>query len=95
MPSASRTKLRLPSQFWDDEAWKSIFRQQVAAANKLMKLLDPAHTGSGEETILEILRSETGRTVHSLAASWVKAKIFALHAQKVQAEMKTIAHSLR
>lgn len=68
---ARQEKKSLPLQFWKVPPWDGVFRQQAAAANRLIRRLDPQRTGAGEKAIARFLRSDRGKGVYSLAGAWV------------------------
>ena len=54
----------LPDKFWQQEKWKSYFRQQVFAANGLLSLYSP-------KAIIQALRDRRAYRVYSLRAPFL------------------------
>lgn len=70
----------LGHQFWaKDPYWAGIIRQQIAAANRLMKRLDPEGTGTGAEALSIFLKSEKGRECYSLVGAWIVPEVELAH----------------
>jgi hypothetical protein len=76
---ARAMKRTLPLQFWKVKPWGDVYRQQVVAANRLLRLLDPDKTGTGPAAVLQFLKSERGKKVYSLAPAWVIPLVEAAH----------------
>ncbi len=68
---ARQEKKGLPLQFWRAQPWGGIFRQQAAAAYRLMKRVDPEMTGTGARAVSRFLRSEGGKRIYSLAGAFL------------------------
>lgn len=58
---ALKQKKDLPQQFWKIDEWKAYYRQQILAANALLKMYD-------EIAIIKALKSERSYGVFSLRA---------------------------
>jgi hypothetical protein len=69
----------LPPEFWKDGFWGAVYRQQVAAANRLMRRFDQDGSGTGAAAVSAFLRGERGRTCYSLAGAWVVPLVEAAH----------------
>lgn len=76
---ARAEKKTLPPEFWKDEHWGNLYRQQVAAASRLIKRLDPEGTGSGAAAVSAFLKTERGKTCYSLMGAWVVPLVEVAH----------------
>ena len=56
---AKYLKIPLPVKFWNTDAWKKEYKQQIIAANSLLKLFEI-------EVILAVLNSKDGNWIYSL-----------------------------
>jgi hypothetical protein len=77
---ARSEKRTLPAEFWKkDKFWKDYFLQQVTAANRIFKRIDPEKTGSGPKAVSLFLRSQRGQNCYSLSPGWVIPIIEEIH----------------
>ena len=56
---AKHLRVPLPFKFWNTDEWKKEYRQQIIAANSLLKLFEP-------EVLLAVLESKDGNWIYSL-----------------------------
>ena len=61
---AKRERTELFEHFWNKDPWKTIFRRQIALANKLLKQYPP-------EVILAVLRDQRCWKLRSFGANWL------------------------
>lgn len=81
----------LPLQFWKTKPWDAVFRQQVAAAHRLLAQLDPGKTGLGAKALSIFLRSEAGKDVYSLSAAWILPHLKKAHVQALREGMAAVS----
>lgn len=78
---ARQEKKQLYDRFWQDAPWSKIFREQIPAANNLLKEFHP-------EVILAALRHKRCRKISSLRANWLIRPILEAENKKHKNKLK-------
>jgi len=65
----------LPVKFWEDKEWAKFYKDQISAANKLLKVYSCA-------AIIEGLNHWKGKKIYSLRAPWLKEIIDEVYKKK-------------